>query len=159
MVFSSHLFVYYFLPACLLAYYLLPRRGRNGALALLSYAFYGWANPLFMGLMLLSTLIDYVCGLLIERSRRGVPPADGDAGAPDPSSPDELPPELRTGRAAVVASIIGNLALLGFFKYFNFGVESWNAAGGDAGPLRRGGSTPCCGSPCRWASASTPSSR
>jgi len=45
MVFSSHLFVFYFLPLALLGYYLLPLRGKHIALTLFSYVFYGWANP------------------------------------------------------------------------------------------------------------------
>jgi alginate O-acetyltransferase complex protein AlgI len=67
MVFSSHLFIFYFLPLALGIYYILPRRGKHLALTLLSYVFYGWANPLFVVLMMTSTLIDYVCGLVISR--------------------------------------------------------------------------------------------
>ena len=67
MVFSSHLFVYYFLPLALLVYYLLPRRLKHLGLTLLSYLFYGWANPAFMVLMLTSTVIDYFCGLAITQ--------------------------------------------------------------------------------------------
>jgi alginate O-acetyltransferase complex protein AlgI len=103
MVFSSHLFVYYFLPVTLLAYYALPRRARHLWLTLASYAFYGWANPAFMGLMLLSTAIDYVCGRQIGRAE------------PDAHGPR---------RAWLVASLVSNLSLLGFFKYFNFAVDS-----------------------------------
>ena len=51
MVFSSQIFLFYFLPAVLLLYYLLQRRGKNTALNLLSYVFYGWANPLFVVLV------------------------------------------------------------------------------------------------------------
>ena len=67
MVFSSHLFLFYFLPTALLLYYGMPRRGKHLVLTLLSYLFYGWVNPLFVVLMLTSTLIDYVCGLVITR--------------------------------------------------------------------------------------------
>ena len=63
MVFSSHLFIFYFLPLALLGYYLLPRRGQHVFLTLVSYLFYGWANPLFVVLMLVSSLIDYIAGL------------------------------------------------------------------------------------------------
>ena len=62
MVFSSHVFVFYFLPLALLLYYAVPRRGRHLVLILLSYVFYGWANPLFVVLMLASTLTDYLSG-------------------------------------------------------------------------------------------------
>lgn len=112
MVFSSHLFIYYFLPATLIVYYVTPRRGRHLWLLVASYVFYGWANPAFMGLMLVSTLIDYVCGRKI--------------GA--------LPPERATPRRGwLIVSIATNLALLGFFKYFNFAVDSFNALLGSLG--------------------------
>ena len=55
MVFSSHVFIFYFLPLALGVYYLLPHRGRNLSLTLLSYVFYGWANPLFVVLMFASS--------------------------------------------------------------------------------------------------------
>ena len=62
MVFSSHIFVYYFLPIALLLYYLLPRNAKHLGLTFLSYLFYGWAHPPFVLLMFASTLIDYTCG-------------------------------------------------------------------------------------------------
>lgn len=105
MVFSSHLFLFYFLPLALLFYYAAPRKGRHLILTLLSYAFYGWANPLFVMLMLVSTAIDYFCGLVIMRNK------------------DKRP----VAKTAMIVSICTNLALLGFFKYFNFGVESYDA--------------------------------
>ena len=124
MVFSSHLFFYYFLPLALAVYYLLPRRGRHLGLTLLSYAFYGWANPAFMGLMLFSTTVDYFCGLWMSGVLGSGPPSRW-------REPPLLDPGAsRTGsqRAAVTLSIVTNLALLGFFKYFNFAVDSYNAA-------------------------------
>jgi len=71
MVFSSHLFVYYFLPVALALYYLAPRNAKHLVLTILSYIFYGWANPLFVVLMFASTLVDYLCGLVIM-DRAGV---------------------------------------------------------------------------------------
>ncbi len=112
MVFSSHLFVYYFLPAALLAYYALPARGRHLWLTVCSYAFYGWANPAFMALMLVSTALDYVCGLRLG----ALPESEG-----------------RTRRRWLGLSIAGNLSLLGFFKYFNFAVDSFTALLGAVG--------------------------
>ena len=67
MVFSSHVFLFYFLPVVLLAYHAMPKAGKHLLLTVLSYAFYGWANPAFMLLMWVSTLIDYVAGLVIAR--------------------------------------------------------------------------------------------
>jgi alginate O-acetyltransferase complex protein AlgI len=107
MVFSSYLFLFYFLPAALILYYASPPRGRHLILTILSYVFYGWANPLFTPLLLLSTTIDYLAGGLIARAPR-------------------------TGRArtALAVSLGSNLALLGFFKYFNFGVDNLSALAG-----------------------------
>ena len=65
MVFSSHLFLFYFLTASLVLYYLSPRWLKHLTLTAVSYVFYGWANPLFVVLMFVSTLIDYVCGLAL----------------------------------------------------------------------------------------------
>jgi alginate O-acetyltransferase complex protein AlgI len=102
MVFSSYLFLFYFLPLALLLYYAAPRRGRHLVLTACSYVFYGWANPLFVPLLFLSTTIDYAAGLVMARHPRPSPLA----------------------RAALVSSIGTNLALLGFFKYYNFGAEN-----------------------------------
>ncbi|MEO8501888.1 MAG: MBOAT family protein [Vicinamibacteria bacterium] len=110
MVFSSHLFVYYFLPAALAVYYLLPGRARHLGLTVCSYVFYGWANPAFMGLMFLSTTIDFVCG-----SKLGAASISG--------TPSSAQLEGRR-RAWLTLSIVSNLSLLGFFKYFNFAALS-----------------------------------
>ena len=119
MIFSSHVFLFYFLPLALLTYYALPHRFRHFALSLLSYVFYGWANPWFVLLMFGSNLFDYGVGLALagRLGRRW-------------REPVELLPRgtPRTGgqKLALFLSIAGNLAVLGFFKYFNFGVDSYN---------------------------------
>ena len=112
MVFSSHLFVFYFLPLALLLYYAAPGRLRHVLLTTLSYLFYGWANPLFVVLMGFSTAVDYWCGRVIS-------------GEPI----EEVPGSVRSRhqKAALAVSIFTNLSLLGFFKYFNFGIDSFNA--------------------------------
>ncbi|MFT7671582.1 MAG: alginate O-acetyltransferase complex protein AlgI, partial [Planctomycetota bacterium] len=66
MVFSSQVFLFYFLPVALLCYYALPQRARNGFFALISYAFYAWANPWFVLLMFGSTALDWFCGLALD---------------------------------------------------------------------------------------------
>lgn len=110
MVFSSHLFVFWFLPLVLLLYHGLPKRTRHVTLTLMSYLFYGWANPAFILLMLASTLIDYFAAIYITQR-----------GPLDPGGP-----RSRAQRIGLIVSLCSNLGLLGFFKYFNFGVESWN---------------------------------
>ena len=114
MVFSSHLFLFYFLPVALAASLLAPRRVWLGVLAAFSYLFYGWANPAFMLLMMLSTVIDYVCGLVLlrEGSRR---------------IRNLIEHRTFTEKAALWASIVSNLSLLGFFKYFNFAAENYRS--------------------------------
>jgi alginate O-acetyltransferase complex protein AlgI len=120
MVFSTHLFVFWFLPLALAVYYLTPRRGRHLGLTLLSYLFYGWANPAFTILMAFSTVVDYLCGLALV----GGLPRPWRARL-EPLEPGGL--RTRGQKAALGVSVVTNLALLGFFKYFNFGVDSWNA--------------------------------
>jgi alginate O-acetyltransferase complex protein AlgI len=118
MVFSSYLFLFYFLPATLVLYYAAPRRLKHFILTVVSYVFYGWANPLFSFLLLISTLIDYVAGLFIvlggpRNWRRPIERLDPDT------------PRTRNQRVALTISMCANLALLGFFKYYNFGVDSY----------------------------------
>ena len=119
MVFSSPLFLFYFLPASLALYYAVPRRGKHLILSAVSYVFYGWANPLFSLLLLLSTLIDYVAGLFMVLG----PPRNW-------SQPmhrlDPNAPRTTLQKRALAISMCANLALLGFFKYFNFGVDSYS---------------------------------
>ena len=71
MVFSSYIFIFYFLPAVLAVYYLSPRRLKHLGLAVFSYWFYGWANPFFVLLILFSTAVDYLCGLTIAQVEFG----------------------------------------------------------------------------------------
>ncbi len=120
MVFSSHLFFFYFLPLALLVYYAAPRGMKHLMLTMLSYLFYGWANPLFMVLMFTSTVIDYICGLVISQQLGG--------GWRQPVHTLEMG-GVRSRRQfwAVTISICSNLILLGFFKYFNLTADTYNA--------------------------------
>jgi alginate O-acetyltransferase complex protein AlgI len=124
MVFSSYLFLFYFLPAALLLYYAGPRQARHLVLTIASYVFYGWANPLFAVLLLVSTTIDYVAGLVMVLGS----PRHWRGGAIALLEPDG--PRTARHRAALVLSVCSNLTLLGFFKYFNFGVDSFNGVVG-----------------------------
>src|SRR4030042_6405869 len=120
MVFSSQIFIFYFLPLALAVYYGLPRRGRHLALTLLSYVFYGWANPLFVVLLLTSTVINYVCGLKIAGERLGGGSAPSEGLGPGSAS-------LRGKKVWLAVSVCTSLSILGFFKYFNFALENYNA--------------------------------
>ena len=98
MRFSSLPFLFGFLPLTLALYFAAPPRWRNLVLLLTSLVFYGWGEPVYLGIMVLSILIDYTHGLLVERYR----------------SRDKL------ARWFVAESVILNLGLLGFFKYWDF---------------------------------------
>lgn len=65
MVFSSTTFLFFFLPAVLLAYYICPKKLRNGVLLFFSLLFYCWGEPVYIAIMLFSTVFDYVNGILI----------------------------------------------------------------------------------------------
>ena len=102
MLFSSLTFVWFFLPALALVYYLAPgRKLKNAVLLIASLLFYSWGEPRYVALVILSILFNYLFGLAIGRL--------GD----------------RTGlkRAALALCIGANLCLLGYFKYFNFFLE------------------------------------
>ncbi len=115
MVFSTPVFTFYFLVLTLLAYYIVPRKGRNVVLLAASLLFYYWGEQIYVVIMFLSTAIDFTHGLLVERCRA----KGNDRGA----------------RMAVASSIIFNLALLGFFKYWNFIAGSFAAAGLEFMPI------------------------
>src|SRR5258706_3881915 len=125
MVFSSHLFLFYFLPLALGVYYVLPRGGRHLALTLLSYLFYGWVDPRFLLLLIGTTLVDSVAALAIGRT------------TPWSRAPIEALPVggARSGfqRFAIVLSIVSNVGVLAFFKYFNFAVDSYAQVAGMLG--------------------------
>ena len=121
MVFSSHLFIFYFLPAVLAVYFVLPLRGKHVALTLFSYVFYGWANPWFILLMMFQTVVDWAVGMTLA-GLWGKP-----ASAPVPLL-DPQGSRTRSQKIALAAGLVSNLALLAFFKYFNFGLDNWNAA-------------------------------
>ena len=110
MLFNSYEFLLIFLPVVVLVYYALPWRCRAPWLTLASYMFYGWWRTDCVGLMLLLTAINYVGGRMIHRSqRRGV-------------------------RAVWLAlSVAGSLGVLGFFKYVDFVLDSWNGLSGALG--------------------------
>ena len=101
MVFSSVMFLFRFLPIFFLIYFLVPGRGKNVILFLGSLIFYAWGEPVYIVLMLFSTVVDYVNGRLIGRFR---------------------------GRAQakffLVLSVVINLFILCFFKYADFLIQT-----------------------------------
>ena len=104
MLFSSLVFLFTFLPITLLVYYLVPRKVKNVVLLIASLIFYAWGEPVYIFLMLISILFNYFCGMDIA---------------------------LKAGRKSQVRSliftIVVNLFILGFFKYYGFIVTNLNA--------------------------------
>lgn len=58
---------YLFLPITLLLYFIVPRRVRNFILLLVSLVFYAWGEPIYVVLMIFSTIVDFIHGLLVEK--------------------------------------------------------------------------------------------
>ena len=129
MVFSSHIFLFYFLPLALACYYALwraPQRWRNIVLIVTGYAFYGWAEPAFMPLMAFTTVVDWLASMVIARDDWRVWQVWRTTGGPVETL-DHEGTRSRTQKAAITTSIVLNLSVLGFFKYFHFGLGSYNA--------------------------------
>ena len=127
MVFSSHVFLFFFLPVVLACNYLLPFRSLSAVLTVLSYLFYGWSNPVWVLLMLASSYIDYFCGLGLVRFG-----GHSLSGADLPFLPKGQP-RNRGQRLCLVTSLVSNLGILAFFKYYDFGVTNLEAAAGALG--------------------------
>src|SRR6266566_1124109 len=121
MIFSSHIFIFYFLPLVLCLYYLLPFKARTAMIALSSYVFYGWANPIWAVIMFFGSSVDYVCGLLLVRLS-GV---KNDGPLPPIIGPEV--PRTRAMKVVLAVSIVTNLGLLAVFKYTGFVAENVNA--------------------------------
>lgn len=104
MVFSSLLFLFVFLPIFLMMYFISPRKGRNLILFLFSLLFYAWGEPIYVIIMLFSTVFDYSIGLIIDKYRE-----------------HRFIPKL-----SLITSLCVNLGLLAFFKYSNFFIDNIN---------------------------------
>ena len=98
MLFSSNTFLFGFLPAVVVLYYLCPRRCRNVLLLVSSLIFYGWGEPKYVLLMLVSILLNYFCGLAAARQQS----------------------RQRSTRGVLIVGVVLNLGMLGFFKYGKF---------------------------------------
>lgn len=106
MVFSSILFLFYFLPFVLVLYFLAPKRYRNFILFISSLLFYSWGEPRYIWIMLFSTVLDYTCGRFINYYRKI-------------HRPNKM-------RFWLNISIFSNLTLLSFFKYSDFIISNIN---------------------------------
>ena len=109
MIFSSPYFLFLYFPIVLMLYYVSPLKWRNLVLLIANLIFYGWGEPVYVVIMFLSIAIDYSHGRIVTRCKA----SGNDRGA----------------RMAVASSVVFNLALLGFFKYWNFIAGSLAAIG------------------------------
>ncbi|MFJ8234704.1 MBOAT family O-acyltransferase [Ureibacillus sp. NPDC094379] len=100
MVFSSLIFLYVFLPIIIILYFIFPKVLRNTILLIASLLFYAWGEPKYVLLMLISIIINYVFGIVIDK-------ADG-----------------KSKRLTLLwITVILNLAILGYYKYAGFFVD------------------------------------
>jgi len=101
MLFSSPLFLFLFLPGLLLCYFGLGRRFPNAVLLVCSLFFYGWGEPRFVFVALASAVLDWLLGAAIYRA-----------------------PTVGGARAYMALGVILNVALLVYFKYVGFGINT-----------------------------------
>lgn len=105
MVFTEIIFLFFFLPFTLLAYFIVPRRLRNFVLLPLSLFFYAWGEAGFVFLMILSILGNYAVGLLIDYFRE----------------------KKSLARVFLLLGVLLNLGFLGYYKYVSFLEDNLNA--------------------------------
>lgn len=107
MVFSSISFLIYFLPVVICLYYLAPSRSKNLVLLIASLFFYAWGEPAYVFLIIFSVIFNYCFGILLDRRIE-----------------QEGKNIITKGIFTVI--LIGNLGVLGFFKYADFLVQNIN---------------------------------
>lgn len=100
MLFNSAIFLFIFLPSLLFLYFLIEDRLKNLTLLLFSLIFYSWGEQEIVLVMMASTIIDYINGILIDKGKR---------------------------KLGLWLSIIVNLSFLGIFKYADFAFENYNS--------------------------------
>lgn len=112
MVFSSLIFLFFFLPAVLFCYYIVPQkfiRVRNAVLLLFSLFFYFYGEPILIGILIFSILMNYLFGLSMRSTYR---------------------------KPLLILCVIANLSLLGIFKYLNFFISTADSLFGLGIPVR-----------------------
>ena len=115
MIFAGFTFLFRFLPIVLIAYMICPKQFRNGLLFFASLIFYAWGEPVYVVLMLFSTVSDYWHGRRIDAAKR--------AG------------KQKAAKGFLISSIMINLAMLGFFKYADWLTGMFNSVTGCSVPL------------------------
>jgi alginate O-acetyltransferase complex protein AlgI len=115
VIFASFEFLFLFLPIFFVVYYLTPQRLRNWPILILSWAFYAWWRVDFLALLVCVTIFTFLTSRMMVSSGLG----------------------SRAGKLWLQAGLIGNLAVLAYFKYANFSVNAFNGvlAVGDFNPI------------------------
>lgn len=103
MLFSSISFLYYFLPIVFIVYFLVPKKGKNLVLLIASLIFYFIGEPIYSILMIASSLLGFIHGLLIDKFRG-----------------------TKKAKIALISSIVFGIGILGFFKYADFFIKNIN---------------------------------
>lgn len=110
MLFSSIPFLFYFLPAVVILYFVIPQKLKNAFLLLASLFFYAWGEPRYVFLMAAAIVLFYIFGIAVEKSEK-------------------------YKKLWLIASVLTGAAMLAVFKYADFAVENWNRLTGMSLPL------------------------
>lgn len=112
MLFSSISFLYYFLPVVLILYFIAPKRMKNRVLLMASLIFYAWEEPKYVVLMIVSIIVGYIAGRLIETFY-----------------------EKKFGKVFLVGAVLIHLGFLIYFKYADFAIGNLNRMTGFSMPF------------------------
>ncbi len=112
MLFTSIPFLYYFLPCVLILYAIAPKALKNSVLLFFSLIFYAWGEPRYVFLMMVSILLSYIFGLLIDKYQNTV-----------------------RAKVFLILSVVTGIGFLGYFKYADFFIDNFNSVTGLSVPL------------------------
>ena len=105
MIFSSLEFLFAYLPITILLYFAVPFKLRNLVIFAVSMIFYGWGEPVYIVLMVVTILVNYICGYFIGINRENE----------------------KLSRMFLISSVVISLGILGFFKYSDFFISNVNS--------------------------------
>ncbi|MBE6110551.1 MAG: MBOAT family protein, partial [Erysipelotrichaceae bacterium] len=108
MVFSSLTFLFAYFPVVLAVYFVCPPKWRNLVLLIVSLFFYGWGEPVYVLMMIFSIIANWFFGKMVGKYRTD---------------------DKEKAKKWLIACVVFNLLLLGFFKYWDFFAENMNAIG------------------------------
>lgn len=124
MIFSSLLFIFWFMPVFFIVYYLVPMKLKNIVLFIGSLIFYGWGEPKYLILLGISILVNYFAGRLIDRAKRRNSTVNSTENAEEKAGEEGL------GKPVLIGALAFDIGMLFFFKYINFFIDNINAVTG-----------------------------